>query len=105
MRPHNNNKPTPTELLFADTHISITFGETTHDLSFRDLSSCFQEVFQQPAQWCKPIGGTTIVFDELPATKIDTKKFTLSFIANLALQITRNSPRESNLRDLGEDED
>ena len=66
---------------------TIRFDDEEYDLDYKDLVSVFAGVLEHPPYWCEPIEGDYTVFDELPPTKISSRRFALSFFAQLGLRI------------------
>ena len=66
---------------------TIRFDDEEYDLDYNDLVSVFTQVFKHPPYWCDPIEGDYTIFDKLPPTKINSRRFALSFFAQLGLRI------------------
>jgi hypothetical protein len=74
----------------GEVFLKLEYDGDEFGFSYLDLTRVFAEVFKNPADWASAIEGHNTVFDELPPTKINTNRFTLSFIAKLALRIAES---------------
>tara|TARA_X000001382_G_C3144519_1_gene170790 strand:+ start:136 stop:432 length:297 start_codon:yes stop_codon:yes gene_type:complete len=71
----------------GEVFLKLEYDGDEFGFSYLDLTRVFQEVFKRPNEWAVGLDGEKTVFDELPGTRINTNRFTLSFIAKLALRI------------------
>lgn len=91
--------PELAEKLFSNVRFLISFDGDEYEITYRELTECFQQVFKHPSQWAEPIKGSYTIFDKLPATKINTHRFAANFIAKLALQIHSDEDLGDSLQD------